>query len=271
MSVCYAIPSARPMEEAEPILKKWLAQGYKIFLWRDKPKPGDYSEIDWCRRLGMTATWAADYPGYAVAVNQMCMRILAVDPEADWIVTGGDDVEPDPNKRADEIAAECSAHFRLDYWKRQLASTIDPSYTEPPNVPSYTELQNISTFGVMQPTGDDWSDFHEGKRSRIIERIAGSPWMGREFCLRMNGGQGPLWPEYTHCFEDEELQLVAQKLGVFWQRPDLTHFHHHWMRAEHPSVPPHLREATSKAHWNKFKALFEQRKAAGFPGHEPIR
>ncbi len=118
----------------------------------------------------------------------------------------------------------------------------------------------------MQPTGDPWSD----TKGRIIERIAGSPWIGREFCRRMNGGAGPLWQEYTHCFEDEELQCVAQKLGVFWQRPDLTHKHNHWMRKPNAKVPPHLAEATSPQHWAKFKALFEIRKRAGFPGHEPI-
>lgn len=250
MSVWYAIPSARPMAEAEPVLVKWIERGYKVILWRDPPSDL-MPEIDWARRLGMTINWGV-YPGYARAVNWLCKSILERDPEAEWIVTGGDDVEPDPNKTANEIGAECKWHFHK-LWTH-------PDWQTDPQ----------STFGVMQPTGDPWRDV----QGKIIDRIAGSPWMGREFCRRMNGGQGPLWPEYTHCFEDEELQLVAQKLGVFWQRPDLTHLHHHWQRVDDSKhtgkVPAHLIEAHSRAHWDKFKALFEQRRAAGFPGHEPI-
>ena len=262
MSVWYAIPSARSLSVIEETIGKWLAMGYKVMLWRDKPAVDDFSEIQWAREMGVSATWQAVYPGYSQVVNALCREILARDPAADWIVTGGDDVEPDPNKRADEIGRECSEYFAKLYWSAGNAFG------------GVERIDNSPTFGVMQPTGDDWYDFHGGKRSRIIERIAGSPWMGLEFCRRMNGGAGPLWPEYTHCFEDEELQNVAQKLGVLWQRPDLTHMHYHWSRQGHlklsPEPPAHLKEATSRAHWEKYKALFEQRKAAGFPGHEPI-
>ena len=51
-------------------------------------------------------------------------------------------------------------------------------------------LNCLRTFGVMQPTGDRW-----GERNGIatIDRIAGSPWMGREFCRRMYHGSGPMY------------------------------------------------------------------------------
>lgn len=261
MSVWLAIPSARPLHQVEPIIRKWLDMGYKVMLWRDKPQDGDYSEIQWAHDMKVTATWKAAYPGYAQAVNSMCRNILGVDPAADWIVTGGDDVEPDPNRRAHEIARECSDHFG-DTWAERAS---------PQTFATFDEVRKARSFGVMQPTGDTWSDFHEGKKSRIIERIAGSPWMGREFCRRMYQGSGPLWPEFFHCFEDEHLQAVAQKLGVFWQRPDLTHYHHHFQRrgdgSAHrvdPQPPAHLAKATSKEHWEESKAIFERLKAGGF-------
>ena len=107
---------------------------------------------------------------------------------------------------------------------------------------------------------------------KIIERIAGSPWIGREFFRCMYGGTGPWWHEYTHCFGDEELQCVAKKLGVFLQRADLTQYHENWAR-KRGSIedrPAFLAEANSSAHWVKYQSIFLMRKAAGFPGHEPI-
>jgi hypothetical protein len=94
----------------------------------------------------------------------------------------------------------------------------------------------------------------------------------------MYGGNGPLFEEYRHMFVDEELFAVAVKLGVLWQRRDLIHLHNHFCRVENgvnwqqgiAKMPEFLREANSQQHWLKYKALFESRKAAGFPGHQPI-
>ena len=128
----------------------------------------------------------------------------------------------------------------------------------------------------MQPTGDRWLVNGPGTKPGS-ECVAGSPWMGREWCRRINGGRGPLWPEYYHCGEDEELQEVAIKYGVFWQRPDLTHFHHHWGRPKEGErlglasrMPAFLTRANSKEEWAKMKKLLAERKAAGWPGTEPI-
>lgn len=134
-------------------------------------------------------------------------------------------------------------------------------------------IKQMPLFGVMQPTGDRWGD----AQGAYIDRVAGSPWIGREFARRMYGGSGPYWPEYFHMGVDEELQAVATKLGVFWQRPDLTHYHAHWGRprpgermGQVDRMPAFLAEANSPEHWRKYKALFSKRQAAGFPGHEPI-
>jgi hypothetical protein len=260
MSVWFVCPSARPPEEAEKCLSLWRQQGYKIALWRDDPvhdEAGFISRAD----LVMHGT----YPGYAESVNRLAREVL-LDPSCDWIVTGGDDTEPDPNHTADEIAQECSHHFA---WERAQRSG---------------QFEEPNTFGVMQPTGDRFAfsraqsspQFPHG--SAPIDRVAGSPWLGREWCQRINQGKGPLWHEYTHMFSDEELQCVAIKYGVFWQRPDLIHLHHHFQR-ESPAidskavarpVPAHLVEANSPEHWAKYKKLFEDRKRAGFPGSDPL-
>lgn len=261
MSVWYCIPSARPTAEAEKCLAEWRRQGYKIALWRDDKAigPGPLADIVIDNPV---------YPGYALAVNEIIKTIFALKlrqpmtPE--WFVTGGDDVWPDPNHTAEEIARQCSAHFTNLWHDRFISQPITPYAPD-------RQSTACSTFGVMQPTGDRFA-------GGSIDRICGSPWMGSEFCRRVNGGNGPLWPDYIHNFVDEELQEVAIKLGVLWQRPDLVHLHRHFQRASDDlrseavarPTPPHLTDATSQAHWVKYQTLFRQRKAAGFPGHEPI-
>lgn len=246
MSVWLTIPSARPAAEAQACIDKWRAMGYKTAIQRDSGA----ERVD-CDYLVMKP-----WEGYAKACNGLIKDVMEMDAAAQWFVLGGDDTLPDPNKLAREIAAECSAYFQ----RMEKFGDDEGIYLEP---------VGDSTFGVMQPTGDRYA-------GGSIDRIAGSPWIGREFCERAYGGNGPLWHEYKHMFEDEELRDVATILGVYWTRPDLTHLHHHFMRASidinspavQKPIPPHLIEANSPAHWNKFKALYESRKAAGFPGHE---
>jgi hypothetical protein len=172
------------------------------------------------------------YPGYAQAVNALASEALRRDRGCNWIVIGGDDTEPDPNHVPEDIALDCEEHFG-------------------------------GTFGVMQPTGDRWAD-------GSIDRICGSPWIGREFCQRMYGGNGPLWHEFSHMFVDEHLQGVAVKLGVLWQRRDLIHLHRHCLRTETHGVnwaqglDAHLMRWNTQQHWNESKAIFQRLKAGGF-------
>lgn len=210
----------------------WRDRGYKVALFLD-PGAAVPAACD-------AALSADTYPGYARAVNALAAHVLASDPSCSWIVAGGDDTEPDPTHTPEDIAAQCGRWFR-------------------------------GTFGVMQPTGDRFAN-------GSIDKIAGSPWLGRRFCERMYGGKGPLFEGYQHMFVDEELLEVAEKLGVYWRRPDLVHLHHHFMResaalssrAVSKPVPAHLKQWNSRSHWDESKALFLLRKAAGFPGHEPI-
>jgi hypothetical protein len=257
MSVWLTIPSARPPAECVPLFQKWHERGYKIAIFDDfgptaVAKGADYYILD-------------QYPGYATACNRLIREVMAKDLSAEWFICAGDDIEPDPSESAEYIAASC-----YDYFWGNPGSQF-PQYEPPEN--------HAGLFGVMQPTGDRWHEGVGGFANAPIDRVCGSAWYGREYCRRMYGGQGPLYPGYQHMFEDEEAQEVAIKMGVFWQRRDLVQRHNHWGRGATDdavitmgpdTIPPHLRKWNTPEHWREAKALFESRKLAGFPGHEPI-
>jgi len=232
MTVWFCIPSKRTPEQVKPILKLWRERGYKIALFRDEGDPAIVCDFGIREK----------YRGYAAAVNRLAREALARDPQAQWIVTGGDDTEPEPNKTAEEIARECTEHFK-------------------------------GTFGVMQPTGDRYGE-NEHSRARwpdapsYIDRVAGSPWLGREWCRRAHAGQGPIHSAFWHMFEDESLKEYAEKLGVYWPRRDLTHLHQHWGRSG--SMPDFLRSVNTRKHWNESKAIFDRLKAENFASCLPI-
>lgn len=227
MSTWFCIPSARPTAEAGPVLAKWRERGYRIALLRQ----GDAIEAD-------IFIPTDRYLGWARSINMLARAVLRQDPEAEWIVSGGDDTLPDLANSPDIISAQCKEHFG-------------------------------GTFGVMQPTGDRWAN-------GSIDRICGSPWLGREFCERMYQGNGPMFDGYGHMYADEELQQVASRLGVLWQRRDLIHLHKHYFRTGNDGVnygaaiPPHMVEWNGRKHWNESQSLFNSRRAAGFPGHQPL-
>jgi len=268
VSVWLCIPSKRPPEQANEVLKLWRERGYKIALHLDDPPANSPLIYDY---YAYELSGDSQYPGYAVVVNGLVHDVLALDQGCEWLVTGGDDVEPDPNHTAEEIAAECSACFGIKTLMHRLSCAEEFAKGCPD--------QSARTFGVMQPTGDRWGSTDPWaqklppNRRAYIDRVCGSPWMGREFCRRMYGGAGPLFPGYRHMFVDEELQAVAEKLGVLWQRPDLTHRHNHWGRGPNVQTsdcPEFLRAVSGPEHWKEASALFQSRKAAGFPGHEPL-
>jgi len=241
MSVWYCLPSARPADQAEKVLAMWRERGYKLAVFREMDR--GHVEAD-------LLVNTLPYCGYAVSQNLLIALVLVEDSACDWLVAGGDDIHPDPDHSPEEIACQCSDWLAY-------------------------------RFGVMQPTGDRWGEeplHHDpAMRSAYIDRVAGSPWIGREFARRMYGGRGPYWPEYTHMFVDEELRAVALLHGVYWERRELTHFHDHWGRPRSGErfgladrMPEFLRKANSWEEWERYKALFAERKAAGFPGSEPL-
>lgn len=229
MSVWYCIPSAKPVPEAQACVNAWRAMGYKVALYRDAENSRE-PEID------ADVVVYLEYDGYAKAVNMLANAILLRDPECEWIVTGGDDTIPDQTKRAEVIALECTQHF-------------------------------AGTFGVMQPTGDRWGADPAQPNfvgSAYIDRVAGSPWLGRAWCERAHGGQGPLHPDFAHMFVDEALRGAAVTLKCYWERPDLTHFHDHWARKQGQQMPGYIRPVNSPGHWRDSQAIFERVKRGGY-------
>lgn len=190
------------------------------------------------------------YPGWARCVNVLSQMVFLRDPQCNWVVACGDDQYPDPNKTPQEIAEECEDHFA-----RVLPSEC-----------SYGGY--LPTFGVMQPIGDPQRD----SLGHIAPRVAGSPWIGREFAMRMYHGGGPLYPGYHHNHADQELKDVAEMLGCWWTRPDLTHRHDHWAykRGSREDMPAWAAPLHTPEAWRKSNGLYQRRKATGFPGYEPL-
>jgi len=259
LSVWYCIPSARPDGGT---LREWKERGYKLAVWRDPGADPLDGLIDYLI-LGK-------YEGYAVSVNRLVDAAMGADRSCEWFVTGGDDVSPDLAHSPEEIAEQCSdGFFRMCY---------DRHPRHRPHWQLAMEHVDWRTFGVMQPTGDRWGADEPWAQKNFpnapayIDRICGSPWMGREFCRRANAGKGPLCEDYEHMYVDEHLQEYAKSLGILWQRPDLIQYHHHALRGGKPqsSLPPHLKCRYEGSHFKDAKAIFDRHMAAKFAGLEPI-
>lgn len=234
MSVWYCIPSCRPVKKAQPCINAWASKGYQIAVMRQGKMLDNVDlQIHIC-----------SYAGWAASVNMLAKLVLKYDMFCEWIVCGGDDYFPadlDPLV----IGRECMKHFG-------------------------------GTLGVMQPTGDRWGSpeepfkghaQREGEQIAFIDRVAASPWMGREWVKRAYGGDGPLPPYYYHYHADEELQLVATKLKVFWQRQDLRQYHGHDERTT-GVLSAHLKPLNTQTAWQRSLDIFEDRKRSQFPGHK---
>jgi hypothetical protein len=228
MSVWFCIPSKKPASEAQRVIDMWRGRGYKVAIWRDlgdDPVECDYLMI-------------GQYAGYARAVNSLAHDVLRFDAACDWIVTGGDDTEPEQMVAPDEIARQCTAHFK-------------------------------GTYGVMQPTGDRWGESRTIRTVRCAVRIL-TGWPVR----RGWGVSGANWRTTGkgRCTRSSSIcswmrryrgQLTAQ--GCFLQRPDLTHYHRHWARTHgQREIPWYLRTVNGNSHWNQAKAIFERVKRGGF-------
>jgi hypothetical protein len=243
VSVWLTIPSARPAVEIADRIQRWQKQGYRIALWRNGPHVPDALPF-LTNRDALKAT--PEYAGWGASINGLIKEIAVYDPRADWFVGGGDDTDPDLNKRAGDIAVECIQHF------------------------------GGGTCGVMQPTGDRWGENEPWARATYphapayIDRVCGSPWIGREYAIRANLGLGPFWRRYAHMFADEELHAVAYRQGLLWQRRDLIHYHDHVRRDGVARTPEFMSEWYGEAHWAESQKLFNERKQADFPGSEML-
>jgi len=270
MSVWLVLPSALPPEQADECFRLWHQQGYKLCIQRD---PGHIYDSQYAHIM-----MERPYRGYPEAVNYLAKGVLADDLECNWIVAAGDDTHPDMRHTAGEIEYQCGRYFGEQQGRFRMENVICAMVNARSG--EFTDLTGqqpsarnyYSTFGVMQPTGDRWGDDAYARAKwpeapAMIDRICGSPWMGREFCLRINQGKGPLCELFWHNWADETLQNVAIKYGCFWQRRDLIHYHNH-SRRKGGQWAPHQKHFD--ADYVKMKPVFEALKAAGFPGSEPL-
>lgn len=161
------------------------------------------------------------------------------------------------------------------YWRSQNALAkailaVDPDFRAlccaaddmrpDPNLMSYEIAEEYlgrfpDGFGVMQPIGDDLDG---------TDRICGSPFFGRGW-IEEGYADGPYHAGYMQFFQDEELRIVAGRLGVLWDRPDLTHYHAHWTRSDRGKASKTDYQAANDKFWAADRRVFEARKAQGFP------
>lgn len=177
--VWFAIPSASP-EMCRRNLRLWKERGYRIALLQDAvrfeaPEADRIVQVD-------------EYRGWAWSVNLLCREV--VPRSATLVVTGGDDMRPDPNHSAEALAEEFYGRF-------------------------------ADGFGVMQPHGDGYLRAKD---------YCGSPFFGRRWVETMYGGRGPVFEGYYHNWCDNEIYWVSRCLGVLWSREDLSHHHEHFTR-----------------------------------------
>jgi hypothetical protein len=170
----------------------------------------------------------APYPGVWRAWNALARAAIAMGADTCFLV--GDDMDPPREYSADEIRAQYLERFP-------------------------------DGMGVMQGTGDRQGGLIAGKWAS--QRICGSPFVGRAWIQQAYLGNGPVDGRYEAFYADESLLHVAQRLGVLWQREDVTIFHRHWSFGALPRQDYHLRNDRNS--WSKDKALFEASLAAGFP------
>ena len=176
--VWFAIPSASP-ENCRRNLPAWRDQGYRIAILQNQQRADIPADI---------VVWSDEYPGWAGSINRLCREIVPSD--AAIVVSGGDDMLPDPDHTAAEIAAQFHERFP-------------------------------DGFGVMQPHGDDYWN---------ATLYCGSPWLGRRWIETMYGGAGPTPDAYQHNWADAEILCVADAYDALWIREDLSQFHTHFTR-----------------------------------------
>ena len=215
--VAYCVMPTAMAGHVPETLDKWKARGYRLALFADLGKSAPRADI----------LITAKYPGVWNACNAAAKAAFALD--ADVCVFAGDDMDPDPNFTAQEIAAQYLERFP-------------------------------SGFGLMQPCGDPQGVDAGGKPAAA--RICGSAWFGRRWVAEAYGGRGPTPGYYWHFYGDEDMAQYAERLGVMWWRPDLQQFHRHWSWGHNKKQDYHEK---NQAHWNADQETFRGRKEAGFP------
>lgn len=193
--VWFAIPSASP-DRCRRNLPAWRERGYRVAVLQNRERGEIPADV---------VAWSDRWHGWPWAVNLLSRDVV---PRDAIMVTGGDDMLPEPRSDAGELARQFVQRFP-------------------------------DGLGVMQPTGDQFLG---------AGTYCGSPWLGRAWRERAYAGRGPLPEGYRHNWADNELYWVARGLGCLWERPDLCQRHEHFSRTGEPKpaywaehVEPHDR------------------------------
>jgi hypothetical protein len=216
--IYFAIPSANP-DNCRRTLPRWREMGYKIAVLQNRVKADIPADI---------VVWSDHYPGWAASNNILCRDIVPA--HVPIVVCGGDDMLPDPNLTAQQLAHQFLEHF---------ANSPD------------------GTFGVMQPHGDNYDP----------PVICGSPWLGRAWFTRMYQGTGGMCGSYRHFWADDELYWVARCWNALWLRSDVTQHHEHFFRTGQEK--PEYWAKNVQGNDARDTQLFIARHSQGFPLHHP--
>ncbi len=181
--VWFVLPTASEANCAKT-LPAWRERGYRIAALQDRTRFACDADV---------VVHAESYPGWPGTVNRLFREVVPA--SCPVIVSGGDDMYPEPRLRAHEVAEQFMDHFG-------------------------------GTFGVMQPHGDAFEE---------TDQFCGSPWLGREWMERMYGGTGGMCAAYTHHFADDELYWGGRCFDALWSRDDLTQYHDHFRRRGEPA------------------------------------
>ena len=226
--VVVVYPTANRLR-SDDTLKAWHEKGHKSLVLVNS---GWGTPCTWVFGSGwvMGHPISDGYKGYCWAQNLLARE--AMRRVAAAVVCAGDDMDPDPKKSPEEILGECVEKFAGGPW-------------------------------VMQPCGDPQGK--DGDGVPAAARICGSPWLSPEYIRRGYGGSGPYPSHYSHFYGDEELKVVAERLGILWLRYDVEQKHRHWSWG-HTKKEGY--QTAMQGFWDGDKGVFDERKAAGFPGHE---
>ncbi|TVQ31336.1 MAG: hypothetical protein EA376_09500 [Phycisphaeraceae bacterium] len=110
-------------------------------------------------------------------------------------------------------------------------------------------------FGVMLPGGADGAGVVRGV------------WLGRGWIDRMYAGAGGLFDGHHGVAAEQEAVALATEMGVLWRREDVKQVRHPELGAGEVMAP--VCAETEELHALD-APLHEARRAAGYPGHEPI-
>src|SRR5262249_54265870 len=95
----FAIPSASP-DKCRKVLPALRAMGYKIAVLQNQARADIPADL---------VVWSDTYPGWAESINILARQVVPRDCPV--IVSGGDDMLPDPSQRAGELARQFLGRF----------------------------------------------------------------------------------------------------------------------------------------------------------------